>query len=900
MRKIITYILTFIIITGFIGGGYLIYRHYKKPVIPPAEAIPASAVLFLEFGNLTQAWNNFSNQNEIFSELLNIEIFRDFASGMKKFDSLAAVYPIIYHALIDQNQYISIHPDTAGSFSALLLAGLNKDMGAADIVNFMYSLTGKQNAAIHDWNGHKINVTGINKPFYYSIYRGVFTGSHDEALVKESLHKMEEDASTKSPEFLAVQKTAGKKVDANIYLNQSRIGGLMELVANPTYKEKLDFLKDFASWTELDLIMKKDEILLNGYTSLTDSLDQYLSIFREESPQKVSVTRILPYNTNLLVHFGFENFSRIHEKYLEFLKKTGNYDAYKSRLSALNNATSRDILKYFTPWIGKEIALVMTRTGPGQAEESIYTVIHAGDPEKAGKNLQIIYNRNFILNYKGYEIHKLYAPNLMPALFGGLFEGYDDQYFTNIENYFIFANSYGAIENYINSFESGKSLKNNINYKKFADNISDHSNILFYLNLRNTSDLHKKYLSEKTGGFFRMHSSVIPNFEGISLQFSSINNMFYTNLYVKYNPSYVQEDYALWKVELDDEIRGQPYFVEDHRTNTLKIIVFDDTDQMYLIDHNGKILWKRMIGEPVIGDVYLIDYYRNGKIQYLFNTAGHIHLIDLTGRNVENYPIRLPGKATNGIAVFDYDNNRDYRLIVAMEDNRIYNFDKKGIPVNGWKKPLARNAVVVPVQHIRAFGKDYIVITDSEGNIRICNRRGEDRILLHEPMVNAANSKFYENNTNSRKGVMLTTDEHGKLTYIKTDGSVTRTDFGNYSPDHYFLYEDFDRNGHKDFIFLDKNQLNVFDRFKNPIMSFEFKNEIASSPVIIPLSKTESIIGIVSGASRKIYLFDKDGNLLSTPDMVGKTQILVGSLLNDGQLNIITGSGNTLYNYYFQ
>ncbi len=384
------------------------------------------------------------------------------------------------------------------------------------------------------------------------------------------------------------------------------------------------------------------------------------------------------------------------------------------------------------------------------------------------------------------------------------------------------------------------------------------------------------------------------------MQFSYINYMFYTSMYIKYNPSYIQEDYAIWKVTLEDEITGQPYFVKDHRTNTLKIVVFDKSNQMYLIDHNGKILWKRLIGETVISDVHLIDYYRNGKLQYLFNTEDHIYLIDLKGRDVEDYPVRLPGKATNGIAVFDYDGDKNYRIMLAMEDNRIYNFDKKGIPVQGWKKPLAKNQVEDPVQHIRAFNKDYIVITDIIGNIRICNRRGEDRIILKEPLINASNSVFYENNTNSSKGAMLTTDETGKLTYVNTNGRINQTDFGAFSPKHHFLYEDFDRNGHKDFIFLDKNQLYVFDRFKNPIMSFEFKNEIGSSPVIIPLSKSESIIGIVSDATKKIYLFDKDGDLLSTPDMVGKTQILVGSLLNNGQLNIITGSGNTLYNYYFQ
>ncbi|MBE9491287.1 MAG: hypothetical protein IMY70_00260, partial [Bacteroidetes bacterium] len=92
----------------------------------------------------------------------------------------------------------------------------------------------------------------------------------------------------------------------------------------------------------------------------------------------------------------------------------------------------------------------------------------------------------------------------------------------------------------------------------------------------------------------------------------------------------------------------------------------------------------------------------------------------------------------------------------------------------------------------------------------------------------------------------------------------------------------------------------VYNRFRKPIITQEFVNEIQSSPVIIPVSSTKNIIGIVSEETRKIYLFDSNGDLVSTPDMIGKTQILVGSLLNDGQLNLIVGSGKTLYNYLFR
>jgi hypothetical protein len=419
------------------------------------------------------------------------------------------------------------------------------------------------------------------------------------------------------------------------------------------------------------------------------------------------------------------------------------------------------------------------------------------------------------------------------------------------------------------------------------------------LNIRNSTGLLEEVLTTPLNELVVKNEDLIKNFEALAVQFKTLNNMFFTSLYVKHNPSYVREDLSLWKAYLDAPVYGRPYFVKDHRTNNLKIVAFDTLNTMYLIDHEGNVDWKLSIGEKVISDVHTVDYYRNGKIQYLFNTSSHIYLIDLLGRDVEGYPLELRDRATNGLSVFDYDNDRSYRIMLALEDNRVYNFDINGKKVDGWKNPLSKAKVTMPVQHLRDGGKDYIIIADEEGNIKITDRRGRDRINLKTDFVNGIQSEFYVNETNS-KGSMLTTNKEGKLTYIKTNGRTETTDFGEFSNDHYFLYEDFDLKGGKDFIFLDGNKLSVFDRFKNVMFSWEFENEINSSPVIIPVSSRENIIGVVSEGTGKIYLFDKNGTLLSTPDHIGKTQVLIGSLKRDGQLNMIVGSGNTIYNYYFR
>ncbi|MBE9484963.1 MAG: DUF3352 domain-containing protein, partial [Bacteroidetes bacterium] len=655
----------------------------------------------------------------------------------------------------------------------------------------------------------------------------------------------------------------------------------------------------FGAWSEIDLLIKNDELLMNGYSEAVDTLNQFLSLFQQQEPQKIEITRILPYNTSMLLSFGFSDFEKLQSDNKAYLQNEGVFPERKEKLHSMKSRYGNKLEEYMTAWVGNELALALINPHMRDHDANTFLAIHARDTELAGRYLKELSSSQYTSNYRDYTIRRITIPELIPVIYGRLFSGIKKNYYTRVEDYIVFANSTKSIENFINIFLSGKTLEQNENFKGFTDNVSDFSNIFCYFNIRNSTEMLSEVLAVPLAGFVSRNPEVVKNFEALAVQFKALNNMYFTSVYVKHNPSYIREDLSVWKAYLDAPVYGQPYFVKDHRTNNLKIVAFDTLNNMYLIDHDGNIDWKLNIGEKVISDVQTVDFYKNGKIQYLFNTANRIYLIDLLGRDVEGYPIQLKDKATNGLAVIDYDGDKNYRILIALDDNRVYNYDIKGKKVDGWKNPLSKGRVTARVRHLREAGKDYIIIADSEGNVKITDRRGRNRINLKSDLANGLRSDFYVNETNS-KGIILTTDESGKLTYIKSNGRMETTDFGNFSKGHYFLYEDFNNAGGKDFIYLDGNKLTVFDRFKNIVFSWEFENEINSSPVIIPVSPREKIIGVVSGATGKIYLFDRNGNLLSTPDHIGKTQILIGSLNRDGQLNMIVGSGNTIYNYYFR
>jgi len=456
-----------------------------------------------------------------------------------------------------------------------------------------------------------------------------------------------------------------------------------------------------------------------------------------------------------------------------------------------------------------------------------------------------------------------------------------------------------ALSGLIEGFYSQKTMAEDHNYQLFSNNISEKANIYFYTNIRKSLPYFSDLLADVLKSVVQNHDVTLNNFEGLALQLSYVNGMFYTSLYTNYNPDFVVESPSTWESALEDEIYGSPHFIRNHKTGKLNIVVFDKKNQMYLLDQVGQIKWQISLFEPPVSHVFTIDYYNNGKLQFLFNTENYLYLVDLNGNAVEDYPHKLLTRSTNPLSVVDYEKNEDYRLFLAMTDNRIYNFNTRAKMVEGWTKVQAKTTVKEPVEYLRSSRKDYLFVTDENGNVTIVNRRGEERIKPKTEINKAHNSRFYLNKTNS-KGLFITTDKTGKLVYIANNGRVSRTEFGKFSSDHYFLYEDITGNNALDFIYADVNKLIIFDRFKKVLTEVEFSSIIQDSPLIFTGKNGEKYLAVLLRDEGKVLILNKNGQSGDYQNINGNTQFIVGSLNNNDQLNLIIGSGNKLLNYLLE
>ena len=608
-------------------------------------------------------------------------------------------------------------------------------------------------------------------------------------------------------------------------------------------------------WALLDVLPEDRHLVMTGYALASDSTSAWRPL-KYQLPVKNSVVNILPSDTRFMHHLGMSDYASYWESFCN-----------KESIAAFNKKYSTDVENKLLAFLSE---VSFNKFGKNNREVFVGRM---NDPSAVIKFMERLASKMGVAgsqNCQGYALYDLGKSSFIPDIFGDDFKTMKRCCYAIVDQYLVMAANIETLQEVIACYRSGRTLDLNENFRAFQQKMLESANITFFEVKKDRKE---------------------------ALQLASSKDLVYTNVCISWDAEVKSENNVRWKVNLDASLSGKPFILEDHSSSNKNVVAFDRNNKMYLIDSEGNILWTKQLEEVPMSEVFTVDAQNNGQLQFLFNTAHTIQLIDRNGNNHEGYPIRLPFEASNGLSVFDYNGNHDYRLLLFSTDRLLYNYDIQGKEVEGWNRHRAEDKVTLPVRHLVADNKDYLIVSDVNGGVRILDRQGRIRIPLTADMQKSALNDIYTNATNTKKGLFLTSDKEGKLLYITADGLLNRTDFGTYSEKHFFLYEDFNGDQDPDFIYLDGQELHVFDRFKKELFAHHFDVEITTKPVFFRISRNKRMLGVVSEKAREITLIDRKGNMIVNSGLVGETPFAVGSLHNDQQINLVTGVGNALFNY---
>jgi len=900
-------------------GLLLVFLLKRFDSIEPIEvqrAIPEDAILFAEDIDYEYLTESFMPGSRIWIDFVNIVERVELDSMLNVVLGQIRSSESLNDLLLKEGLNLSLHMVGKDQLTPLFYIDYSDAHSHHDFEHLLQALFEKkamvnerkyETAVLYDVSGGPGFVPG---KFSYACLDGLCLISPSSMLVEAAIRTIHSDTNFTSREGLQkVRETAGRYVHANLYINYKKLPDLLYPIIDESQWGKLSVLSELASWGELDLDVKQEAVTLNGMTHAESDLPLFLGAFRDQSPVKMELHEIMPSGTSYFLHLGIGDRRKFKEQAISYLNGLGKGPAIEAELQRIDQLYGIDPLDDLSQIVADEMAwfaiegvtekpedelLIIETQSRSETVEVVmrwveqYLQLHAFDMH----SLRHVYQLD---KQTRFNIYKLPDQFFKGTSASRLF----NQYFTVYENYLIFGPSVDALSRVIYQNVLHKTFVSDPVYKEISDYLSNRSTITLFFRPYAYMDYRKEMLNEKMRGRLDQMELFLRRIPGLVVQYSTEGDLFYHSISCKYTPQIKDKALTVWESLMDTSVVLKPALVVNHNTTEKEIFVQDLANKVYLINGTGRVLWKQDVEGPILGSVHQVDFYRNGKLQYLFNTANKMHLIDRNGNYVERYPISFRSDATNPLALFDYDKGRDYRLFVATEDRKIYVYDIEGNMITGWKFGKTESRVTGEIQHFRVYDKDYIVAID-QNRAYFLDRRGKERIKLKEKLVlSPQNPLSLDMNIREEKPRWISTDTSGSVSAIYMDGSVSRLLSREVSPDHFFRMEDMNRDGIAEFIFAEGDELEVIQQDGETMFTYKVKGRIGEMPDIYKFSASDIKIGITDRSRNRIYLINSDGSLYEGFPLEGSTRFSIGYFASsDSRFNLIVGSGNNfLYNY---
>ena len=812
---------------------YSCWTEQKTTEFEITKAIPNNSDLIIKFHDINKI-NQKIDAFEWWTELQSAPIFNENIALINQLNKIYSIDEIFYDKTIylssiligeKQSEFILITSisDTENKLNKLL-----QTIHSSDNNRQSYEGVFINNIQIDIDSKGKRNV-------FFAIYDNIFMLSFSEIIIQESIRQIKSNINLFELDPIhKLDKNLPKYSDLNI------------LVKTPFLEKiigKQNIFLNSETWSWFDVELETNHIILNGVTNRGNVT--YLKDTQYSDSKKSNIENILPRHIK-----GFYKYQ---------INSTADLNAVINTITGSNENAYH--LSYKT-WHPTEINVAYN---DNSFQHKSYVVF---SPNKKSKCLEYMEHHRPVIEdqYLNYEIKKIAVKNFASKdWLKEIVSEWDNIYYIVSQNNMILSDKLKNIKSLINNINSNQTIGKSNALTIINEKLGNKSHTAFYLNFQQHKEKWKKIFN----------SIVSKNIASEDYFFNSII-LLHENMEVQ-NPTE-------WIVNLDHETNYKPQFVLNHYTNKLEIFTQDIENNIYLISDKGKVIWKQKIGNSILGDIHQIDRYKNKKLQYLFNSKDSIYLIDRNGKNVEPFPIGSKNEMSIPIAVFDYDKNRNYRILVSMQ-NELKMYNASGKIISGWEFLKTKSNITMVPEHYQIFNKDYILINEENGKVHLLNRKGQARLIIKDKIQRSNNTMSLIKGENIKDSKLITLNNEGKIIYLYLSGRIDTLKMQNLNPtDQYIRKKD------KTIIVRDKT---LFFSSKENRFEYEFERKPISQPKLFTNQKS-CLIGIRNETENLIYLLNEKGELYGNP-FFGTTDF---SINQGDHINLIVGSSEGLiYNY---
>lgn len=487
--------------------------------------------------------------------------------------------------------------------------------------------------------------------------------------------------------FAEVQGYVSSK--SSLFVSASDADQILPEILAPSFRKYYKFLSSFSGWAGFEITFSESGAELYG-TALSGQNTDFVNVLSGLKSASSEIFGMLPSYTVWTLSMPLSSVSEYEEAYDAWLDKLMKLPDVRKRREVIAKSAGMSPAAWFSSLKPAEIAVASFRCGDALRTVNLVRCRKLKDTA---------------------EVQPFENAGSLAALFGSLFEREDESCCAVISGWLVTGSSEAVEE-----WSSGRALEYSL-YSKLCDAglkslIPVSGTVISYFSANEDASLAGSSLAPSVSAVISPKLSecdVMPMFLSISSDRKSPPAIDFTLLRADMKRSKAPETERDVHISVPDG----PFTVKNSATGKSNTLVQNPNMTLSLRDESGKGVWTVPFSEKLCGTVTDVDYFANGKIQFLFGAGSKVWLLDRLGRFVKPFPVELGKKIVLGPAVYDFSGARKYNILVLHEDNsiRMYNFQGK-VP-EGWQDITSTDTIVSLPERVVTGQKSFWIVRTS-------------------------------------------------------------------------------------------------------------------------------------------------------------------------------------------
>ncbi len=647
---------------------------------PLLQAVPSDAAMVACFENFGTAASLMADSTKAVGALLGgnsgslVSLMKDFSrSGSSSMKNKRAIVSVHYSGTLIPLLIVDLGDTVLDTTAASPAAVLQATAAKEGLIARQQDCADYAGDAL---KGHTLLLISESEPLINSSIRHIMSG--ESILSAKGFSN-------------AVSFSKGKNT---ILANHSYAQRIVGFAMNRRFSKYSGFLGSVVPWSSMSVTEDKEGRLSmrGGIPLYPDDPSSYTNVFQGNGTPETRFPDVLPTGTDFAVALSVTDLDSYFAGYRRFLDSRGRLDSYSASNIAARGALGRTLEEWARHHGIKEVCKACFH-----GEKDLLSVVMC---RTSGKN-----------QVKDSQPAENKIPAAVSTLFGDIFSQEDNSVTINYKGWII-TGSAAAIETLSGAHFLDITLRNQLSEAGVSARIPEKGSsfVLFYSMAEDPAIMDNSFRGPVASALRKTieETTFTPAVFRIEKKDASLDLSLDVDRLVV-----ISEKSPIIERDTTVVVPEGPFKVTNSGTGKTNLFYQNSNLFLCLKEETGKGLWGVPFKTPICGSVCTIDYYANGKLQFLFGAGSSLYLIDRLGRFVKPFPVDLGKEILIGPAAYDFTGAHGYTAMVLHKDNTIAMYDLHGKKPAFWKDITSGQTIKGLPELLEFKGEKYWIVRTS-------------------------------------------------------------------------------------------------------------------------------------------------------------------------------------------